>query len=78
MDFYHKADDSVLLDLLAIHTNRLTQALIYGETYKGEYNASKRIVELLQNEITARKGYYVSTSSSGKTFDQSLTNWHNG
>lgn len=76
MDFYHKADDSVLLDLLAVHTNRLTQMMIYGESYKGEYNASKRIVELLQNEIATRRGFYVSTASSNKIFNQSLAAWH--
>jgi hypothetical protein len=77
MDFYHKADDSVLLDLLVVHTNRLTQILIYGETNKGEYSASKRTVELLQNEIRSRRGFYVSAASSNKTFDQSSAAWHN-
>ena len=76
MDFYQKADDSALLDLLAVHTNRLTQIMIYGETHQGEYIVSKRIVELLQNEIVTRRGFYVSTASSNKTFTQSLAAWH--
>lgn len=64
MYFYHKVDDSVLLDLLAIHTNRLTQIMIYGETYTGEYNASKRTLELLQNEIISRnKSFSIPTRS---------------
>ena len=77
MDFYHKADDSVLLDLLAVHTNRLTQMMIYGETYKGEYNASKRIVELLQDEIITRRGFYVSEAAY-RTFNQSSAAVHAG
>lgn len=54
MYFYHKVDDSVLLDLLTIHTNRLTQILIYGESYSGEYRACKKVLELLQDEFMSR------------------------
>ena len=71
MDFYRDADDFVLLDLLAEHTNRLTQMMIYGENYKGEYNAFKHTVELLQNEIHSRRGFYVSGASFNKTYNQS-------
>jgi len=78
MHFYRVADDSVLLDLLAEHTNRLTQMMIYGENYKGEYNASKRTVELLQDEINARRGFYVSAAAHGKTFNQSSVALHTG
>ena len=71
MDFYRKADDFVLLDLLAVHTNRLTQLMIYGETFKGEYSAAKHSVELLQDEILARQGFYVGAGSYSKSFNQS-------
>ena len=78
MDFYHDADDFVLLDLLAEHTNRLTQMMIYGETYKGEYNASKCTVELLQNELITRRGFYVSAPSYSTFFNQSSVAVHAG
>lgn len=77
MDFYRDADDFVLLDLLAEHTNRLTQMMIYGENYKGEYNASKRTVELLQDEITARRGSTVTVTPYRKTFNRSSAAWQN-
>lgn len=76
MDFYRKADDSVLLDLLAAHTNRLTQMMIYGETYKGEYDASKLTVELLQDEIITRRGFYFRSASYTKPFSQSSVAMH--
>ena len=76
MDFFRDADDLVLLDLLAEHTNRLTQMMIYGETYKGEYNASKYTVELLQDELMTRRGFYLSGPSYSKTFDQSSAAVH--
>ena len=75
MDFYRDADDFVLLDLLAEHTNRLTQMMIYGETYKGEYNASKYTIELLQNELITRRGFYVSASYNNP-FNQSSAAAH--
>ena len=78
MDFYRNADDFVLLDLLAEHTNRLTQMMIYGETYKGEYNAAKHTVELLQDEIITRRGFYVGAVSYGKTSNQPSAAWHRG
>ena len=76
MDFYHKADDFVLLDLLAEHTNRLTQMMIYGETYKGEYSAARQTVELLQDEIITRRGFYVGAVSYSKIHNQSPAAWH--
>ena len=76
MDFYRTADDFVLLDLLAEHTNRLTQMMIYGEGYKGEYNAAKHTVELLQDEIITRRGFYVSAASYRKYSNQSPAVWH--
>ncbi|HET9278588.1 MAG TPA: hypothetical protein VFN95_10380 [Flavitalea sp.] len=75
MDFYRDADDFVLLDLLAEHTNRLTQMMICGESYKGEYKASRRTVELLQDEIIARRGFPVSMASYSKTFDKTSAIW---
>ena len=71
MDFYRDVDDFVLLDLLAEHTNRLTQMMIYGESYKGEYNVSKQTVELLQDELITRRGFYMSVPSYSNTFNQS-------
>ena len=76
MDFYRDADDFVLLDLLAEHTNRLTQMMIYGETYKGEYYASKCTVELLQDEILSRRGFSDSPASYRKIFNQSSATVH--
>ena len=78
MDFFRTADDFVLLDLLAEHTNRLTQMMIYGETYKGEYSAAKHTVELLQDEIITRRGFYVNPVSYGKTLSHSSAAWHRG
>lgn len=78
MDFYRDADDFVLLDLLAEHTNRLTQMMIYGEAYKGEYNASKYTVELLQDELITRRGFYVGAHSYSNTFNQSSAAVHAG
>ena len=78
MDFYRKADDFVLLDLLAEHTNRLTQMMIYGESFKGEYSAAKHTVELLQDEIITRRGFYVSAASYGKSSNQSPVALHGG
>jgi hypothetical protein len=54
---YRKLKDPELIDLLAIHTNRLTQIMIHGETYIGEYDVCKRTIELLQGEIISRKPY---------------------
>ena len=65
MYFYHDVDHSVLLDMLAMHTNRVTQIMIYGETYAGEYHACKKMVELLQKEIASRSG---SLSPSARSF----------
>ena len=64
MYFYHNVDDSVLLDLLAKHTNRLTQIMIYGEMYAGEYRACKKMLELLQKEITSRNGSFPASARS--------------
>jgi hypothetical protein len=76
MDFYRDADDFVLLDLLADHTNRLTQMMIYGESYKGEYNLYKQNVELLQDELITRRGFYVSAPSYTNFFNQSSAAVH--
>lgn len=58
MYLHRKSDNSELIDLLATHTNRLTQMMLYGETYNGEYDACRRTIELLQNEVLARKRFY--------------------
>ena len=54
MYLHRKLDNPELIDLLVIHTNRLTQIMIYGETYVGEYEICKRTIELVQSEIISR------------------------
>jgi hypothetical protein len=55
MYLHRKLEYAELIDLLVIHTNRLIQITIYGETYNGEYEVCKRTIELVQNEITSRQ-----------------------
>jgi hypothetical protein len=57
MYLHRKLDNPELIDLLVIHTNRLTQIMIYGETYSGEYEICKRTIELVQGEIISRQSY---------------------
>jgi len=57
MYLHRKLDNPELIDLLVIHTNRLTQIMIYGETYVGEYEICKRTIELVQQEIISRQPY---------------------
>lgn len=57
MYLHRKLETGELIDLLAMHTNRLTQIMIYGETYFGEYGVCKRTIELVQSEILSRKPY---------------------
>ena len=59
MYLHRKLENRELIDLLVIHTNRLTQIMIYGETYVGEYEICKRTIELVQSEIISRKQYLV-------------------
>ena len=54
MYYYQKVDDTVLVDLLALHTTQLTNIKISGETYKGEYSSCKMATELLQVEFIYR------------------------
>jgi len=60
MYLHRKLEDSELIDLLAIHTNRLTQIMISGEAYNGEYDTCRRTIELIQNDILARRGFYIN------------------
>lgn len=62
MYLHRKLEDSELIDLLAVHTNRLTQIMIFGESYKGEYDTCRRTIELIQNEVLARRGFYINTT----------------
>ena len=71
MYFYQKARESVLVDLLAIHTNRLTQLMIKGETYPGEYNSCKRTIQLIQREIIYKGQIDLNTVLSKDPFNQS-------
>jgi hypothetical protein len=66
-----KLEDPDLIDLLAIHTNRLTQMMIFGENYKGEYDTCRRIIETLQHEIQLRRELYINTVSSNTNFNRS-------
>jgi len=59
MYLHRKLDNPELIDLLVIHTNRLTQIMIYGETYVGEYEICKRTIELVQSEIISRHPYLI-------------------
>jgi len=67
MLLHRKLDDSELFDLLAIHTNRLTQIMIYGETYTGEYDTCRRTIEMIQNEVHARRGFHMTTYNGSFT-----------
>ena len=57
MYLHRKLEYPELIDLLVIHTNRLTQIMVYGETYVGEYEICKRTIELVQQEIISRQPY---------------------
>ena len=70
MHLRRKLEDPELIDLLALHTNRFTHMMIYGETYRGEYNTCRRTIELIQNEILSRRGFYANTASYSKNFKQ--------
>jgi len=59
MYLHRKLENPELIDLLVIHTNRLTQIMIYGETYVGEYEICKRTIELVQSEILSRQPYLI-------------------
>ena len=61
MHLHRNLEDSELIDLLAAHTNRLTQIMISGEIYNGEYDTCRQTIELIQNEILARRGFYINT-----------------
>ena len=65
-----KLEDSELIDLLAIHTNRLTQIMIYGESYMCEYETCRRTIELIQNEVLSRRGFYINKVSYNKDFEK--------
>ena len=71
MYLHRRLEDSELIDLLAIHTNRLTQIMICGESYLGEYETCRRTIEFIQNEVLSRRGFYRNTTSYKKGFSQS-------
>ena len=71
MYLHRKLDYPELIDLLVIHTNRLTQIMIYGETYIGEYKICKRTIELVQNEIISRHPYLIKPAFITGKFDKS-------
>ena len=65
MYYYEKVRQSVLIDLLAMHTNRLTQIMINGESYPGEYDSRKLTIELIQKEIRYKNSANFSTANHG-------------
>ena len=71
MYLHRTLEDSELIDLLAIHTNRLTQIMIYGESYSNEYDTCRRTIELIQNEVLSRRGFYRNTTYYKESFNQS-------
>jgi hypothetical protein len=73
MYLHRKLEDSELIDLLAMHTNRLTHIMIYGESYMGEYETCRRTIELIQNEVLCRRGFYSNTTSYKENYNQRST-----
>jgi len=71
MQLHQTLENRELVDLLVIHTNRLTQIMIYGETYVGEYEICKRTIELVQNEIISRHPYLIKPAFITGKFDRS-------
>ena len=69
MYLHRKLEYPELIDLLVIHTNRLTQIMIYGETYVGEYEICKRTIELVQSEIISRQPYLIQPAFINGKFD---------
>jgi len=69
MYLHRKLEYPELIDLLVIHTNRLTQIMVYGETYVGEYEICKRTIELVQNEIIFRQPYLMKPAFISGKFD---------
>ena len=70
MYLHRKLENPELIDLLVIHTNRLTQIMIYGETYIGEYEICKRTIELIQSEIISRQPYLIKPAFINGQFDK--------
>ena len=71
MYLHRRLEDSELIDLLAIHTHRLTQIMIDGESYLNEYDTCRRTIELIQNEVLSRRGFYINKVSYDKGLKQS-------
>lgn len=70
MHLHRKLEDSELIDLLAIHTNRFTHIMMYGESYLGEYETCRRTIELIQHEVLCRRGSYINRVSYGQDRNQ--------
>ena len=74
MYLHRKLENRELIDLLAIHTHRLTQIMIYGESYLGEYQTCRRTIELIQDEVFSRSDFYRNiTSYDQRSFNQRST-----
>ena len=57
MYLHRSLGDQELIDLLALHTNRLSQIKMYGERFRGEYDTCMRTIEVIQEEINSRYEY---------------------
>jgi len=38
--------------------------MIFGESYAGEYDTCRRTIELIQNDILERRGFYINSTYS--------------
>ena len=68
---HRKLENPELIDLLAMQTKRLMQIMFYGETFFGEYEVCKQTIELIQDEILARRNY-ISHPAINSNFNQSF------
>ena len=71
MYLHRNLEDLELIDLLAIHTNRFTHIMIYGESYTGEHQTCRRTIELIQAEVLSRRRFYINKVSYGNQLNQS-------
>jgi len=73
MSGFQNFETSVLIDLLAQHTQRLTKLFTKNE-YGSEYHKCKKIIEDLQVEINTRKKSEPVTNSSNRGLQQTQKN----
>ena len=49
--------------------------MIYGETYTGEYDTCRRTIELIQNEVLLRRGFYHDAAHYNENFTRGSAAW---